>query len=193
MWICAALTAALVTAGEPGRTDRQGFVEALLADGPIAGRADRMTLYDGLLGSWDLDVVDYAADGSRLESRGEWHFAWVLEGRAIQDVLIIPVRGAAPGAPKSSRFGTTLRVYDPVSDTWGMTWNNPVQGVTTALTARRDGTRIVQQGRDEDGLNRWTFFDVTEQSFRWRGETSSDDGKTWRLLAEFSARRQKPR
>jgi len=187
----------VLLAGEPGNatTAAKPFLEALWAKGPVASQAERMTLYDALLGDWNVDVVDYDADGSRRTYKGEWHFAWVLEGRAMQDVLIVPPRGLREGQPiQGNRYGTTVRVYDPAADVWRITWINPVSGAITTLTGRREGEEIVQEGKDADGsLNRWIFSEVTAQSFRWRGEISIDGGKSWRLGAEFFGRRAAPR
>jgi len=169
------------------------LLEALRADGPFPGRADAMTLYGPLLEDWDVEVVDYATDGSRRTSRGEWLFGWVLEGRAIQDVFIVPSRGSrqVEQPVSGNRYGMTLRVYDPARDAWQVTWINPVSGVRTLLVGRKQGDEIVQEGRNEEGsLIRWIFADVTRSSFRWRGEASSDAGETWRLEAEFFARRR---
>ena len=69
-----------------------GFLAALQATGPAADRADRMALYGQFVGSWDLDVTEYRDDGP-VQRRGEWHFGWALEGRAVQDVWIVPPRG----------------------------------------------------------------------------------------------------
>jgi hypothetical protein len=168
-----------------------GFLDALRAEGPIADQADRMGLYDSLLGDWAVDVVEYGPGGPR-RATGEWHFAWVLEGRAIQDVWIVPPRGSRqPGLPTGgNRYGTSLRVYDPGKDVWHVTWNNPVTGVTNTLVGRKQGDAIVQEGTDAGGtLVRWTFDRLTGHSFRWRGEVSTDAGKTWRLQAEFHGRR----
>ena len=44
-----------------------------------------------LVGSWELDSRRYA--GERVSIPGEAHFVWALEGRAIQDVWIMPSRG----------------------------------------------------------------------------------------------------
>ena len=67
------------------------FSDALCAQAPADDRAGRMELYGWLVGSWDLDVTRFQADGAVIRRKGEWHFGWVLEGRAIQDVWIIPV------------------------------------------------------------------------------------------------------
>ena len=88
----------------------------LNADGPAADRAARMDLYAWLIGSWDLDVIEYHEDGSTRRRPAEWHFGWVLEGRAIQDVWIIPPRGLRQGdAVMWDNTGTMHRArpYDP--------------------------------------------------------------------------------
>jgi hypothetical protein len=48
----------------------------------------------------------------------------------------------------------------------------------------------VQIGARIDGTpTRWRFTEITPQSFRWLGEALDQDGKTWKLEAEFRARR----
>jgi len=173
-------------------TGARSFADALLAHGPVRDQAERMGLYSPLVGDWEADVTDYDADGTRRTSKGEWHFVWVLEGRALQDVWIVPPRSVRrPGqSVVGNRYGTSLRVYDPATNVWHVTSINPVTGTTNTLLGRKQGDEIVQEGRDTDrSLVRWTFSDVTTQSFRWQGEASTDDGKTWRLAAEFFGRR----
>jgi hypothetical protein len=52
------------------------------------------------------------------------------------------------------------------------------------------GKRIVLHGIDVDGATlRWSFDDITDTTFNWRGETSSDGGKTWRIEQEMKLRR----
>jgi hypothetical protein len=49
----------------------------------------------------------------------------------------------------------------------------------------------VQLGTRPDGqLRRWSFSDITADSFLWRGEVSADNGATWRVVTEFTARRR---
>jgi len=168
------------------------FVDALCTDGPIPELSSKMTMYDPLLGDWEMDVIDYNPDGTQRKSKGECHFAWVLEGRAIQDLWIVPPRLVREGSRslQGNRYGTTLRVYDPANDVWHVTWINPVNGAHTNLVGRKQGDRIVQEGKAADGsINRWTFLNMTSNSFHWRGEVSSDNGNTWRLTVEFFGHR----
>jgi len=153
---------------------------------------EEMDVYGWLIGSWTLDVVGYEDDAKVIHSRGEAHFAWVLEGRAVQDVFINPRRSERePDSPKFANwFGTTLRVYDPTIKAWRANWFNPHDGIRAELIGRRRGNEIVQEGRFPDGTPiRWTFSDITDDSFRWRGERLEPDGKTWRLQVEFHGRR----
>lgn len=187
--LAAALGAVMSESGRAGSS----FVEALLARAEPSARTGQMGLYDALLGSWDIELVDHLPDGTQRTSAGEWHFARVLEGRAIQDVFIVPPRIArGPGLPLAgNRYGTTLRVYDARLDAWRVTWINPVSGVTNTLVGRRRGDEIVQEGVDADGARiTWSFSEIGPRSFRWRGQVSTDDGKTWRLVVEFSGRRR---
>lgn len=174
---------------------QDGFLDALRADGPAPGLGDAADAYAWLIGSWEMDTVDYFPDGTRQEGRGEVHFAWVLEGRAIQDLWIGPPRGqrSRPPSPGDrNRYGTTLRVYDPDLEAWRVTWLNPVSLTEVRLVGRRQGDRIVQEGQRDDGtLIRWTFNDITPDAFTWRGERSDDGGRTWDLEVEFFVRRKR--
>lgn len=161
-------------------TANPSFAAALCANGPAPDRRDGLELYGWLIGDWEMDAVVHRGDGGRHEGHGEIHFAWVLEGRAIQDVWILP----------GMFHGTTLRVYDPGLDAWHILWSDPLHQYYSRQLGRREGADIVQIGRNDSGeLTRWSFRDISRDSFRWLGERSPDDGATWQLRAEFHSRR----
>lgn len=172
-----------------------GFSTALLADGPAPDRTAQLELYGQFVGDWDADIVTYAPDGVAHRGQGEIHFGWVLEGRAIQDVWMIPMRkDRVPGAPvmpfAGNWYGTTLRIYDTNLDAWRIFWSDPVTNAYRQQIGRRRGADIVQEGTTETGaLSHWSFTEITPRSFHWKGEGSSDQGNTWRLLVEVFARR----
>ena len=159
------------------------FVNALHTDRPAPDRAGKMGLYGWLVGAWTMDAVVHLDDGTTHTGRGEIHFGWVLEGRAIQDVWILP----------GVFHGTTLRVYDPGIDAWHILWSDPLKQLYTRQIGRAHGRDIVQEGRADSGeATRWSFTEITPDSFLWLGERSLDDGATWQLQAEFRARRVGP-
>ncbi len=164
---------------------RNTFIDTLDSDGPAPDRAEKMKLYGWLIGRWTMEATVHFDDGRRHQGPGEIHFGWVLEGRAIQDVWILP----------GVFYGTTLRVYDPTIDAWHILWSDPMRQVFTRQIGRARGDDIVQHGKNDAGETlRWSFTEITPNGFRWTGECSRDNGKpeqikTWQLQAEFIARR----
>ena len=153
---------------------------------------ETMDHYGWLIGSWELEVIGYDDEQNVIRSTGEAHFAWVLEGCAVQDVFINPGRSErGPDSPSFANwFGTTIRIYDPTIQAWRVNWFNPHDGIRAELIGRRLGEEIVQEGKFPDGTPiRWTFSEIAADSYHWRGERLEADGKTWRLQVEFRARR----
>lgn len=168
-------------------------MDALFAKGRAADIPEASDVYGWLIGSWDLDIRTYWKDVSALGLKGEAHFAWALEGRAVQDVWIMPRRSDRNGTYEHgvNSYGTTLRVWDPTQKGWRVTWINPAQGARAELVGRWNGKDIVQIGHHADGTPiRWMFTEITKDSFRWTGEALDADGKTWILQGDFRARRR---
>ena len=179
------------------RSSNGAFPDVLHSDGPAPDRADKLGLYGFLAGSWATDILAHADNGDRHEYQGEIHAGWVLEGRALQDVWMIPRRSARkPGEPPkplavtSSWYGTKLRVYDPGIDAWHILWSDPATQFFSRQVGRAHGEVIMQEGRHESGaLLRWSFSNITPKAFDWLGEVSADKGITWRRQVEVRARR----
>ena len=78
----------------------------------------------------------------------------------------------------------------PEIDAWQIQWTDPVTQSYLSMIGRGEGNDIVQLGKSPDGNPiRWSFSQITADSFVWRGEVSLDGGATWRLDVEFLARR----
>jgi hypothetical protein len=174
------------------RKGDEGFIAALHAHAPAADRADKLALYGWLVGDWETTVTAYSPNGS-YEALGEIHAGWILEGRAIQDVWTIPRADSSSASPfpvAGNWFGTTVRSYDPTIDAWRISWIDPATNAYRQQIGRGRGADIVQLGTSENGAqSRWSFIEITPASFRWLGESSSDEGATWMLIVEVRARR----
>src|SRR5262245_4147606 len=120
---------------------------ALAASGRSPEIPEAMDLYGWLIASWEPDLVGYDDTGDVIRTTAEAHFAWVLEGRAVQDVFINPRRSDRdPGSPKFANwFGTTIRIYDPSIQAWRVNWFNPHDGIRAEQIGRRRGNWIVQK------------------------------------------------
>lgn len=171
----------------------QTFPEALSARSRSGEIPESCDVYGWLVGSWRLDAIHYkGVDISSLTIQGEAHFGWVLEGRAVQDVWIMPRRtDRNPGISKTNNmYGTTLRVWDPAIQAWRITWINSVTALREEQIGRRIGDEIVQIGARSDGTaSRWRFVEIAPDSFHWIGEALDSDGTTWKLEGEFRATR----
>jgi hypothetical protein len=170
------------------------FKRVLHADGPDQERESKLALYAWLVGQWDMDVTAILEDGATHRGHGEIHAGWVLQGRAIQDVWMIPrLEDRKPAieqlAGAGNWYGTTLRIYDPSLDAWRILWNDPATNVFTQQIARARGRDIVQEGPDpRGGLMRWTFSEIEPRSFHWTGECARDS-TTWRREVDIRTRR----
>jgi hypothetical protein len=164
------------------------------AAGPHPDLADELMLFGQFVGSWDVDVT-WLEDGQvTRRARGEWHFGWVLEGRVVQDVWIVPTRAERAMGVAPYEWGTSVRFYDPEIEAWRSTWIGPVHALVIPFIARREGDEIVLDGRRPDGrLTRWSFSEITPDSFRWQNVVSNDGSQPWEKIQEMRGRRQQTR
>ncbi len=164
-----------------------GVLHAVSAYEPYA---EKLQLFGRFVGAWDLVWHGPNRAGERLAVPGELHFGWILGGRAVQDVWRVPLDPAdAPGM--RGFHGTTIRFYDPEIDAWRSTWIDPLNGRVMRFIGRPDGDGIVLTSIETDVHERWSFRDITPDSFRWTGEASGDGGRTFEQYEEMRATRRR--
>jgi hypothetical protein len=162
------------------------MLHALAAHGPAPEYAAELHTFGQFVGSWELNCTEYEPDGTSRTLPGEWHFDWVLEGRAIQDVWILPSREqrARPGT-EAVEWGTAVRFYDPAIAAWRVSWSGPGRGRSYAFVARERGGAIVLEGDGDAGAQlRWRFSEITSDRFRWTNEIRWPD-EDWSLQQEM--------
>jgi hypothetical protein len=164
------------------------ILDGLRAGGPFPAWRDKLMLFGQFVGVWDLAVEYYDAAGQRTyQGHWEWSFAWILGGRAIQDVI---VDLGAGDAPRHSPVGTTVRYCHPATGRWTIYWLGAVAGVTVQLQGGQARGTIVLEGAEADGtLNRWTFSDFAPGSFTWTGQESRQGTGWWRNQRMLATRR----
>jgi hypothetical protein len=180
---------------DDGKTSHRStaMLDALQASGPDPALAEKLSLYGRFVGSWRVDIDYTPLEGATHHAEAEWHFGWVLDGRAVQDVWIFPARHLRGGGKQDEPwffYGSTIRIYDPGLDAWHIRFFEPTRPFEIRQTGRAVGADIVQLGEEQAGITRrWSFVEITERSFRWLGEASLDQGRTWILEMEMRARR----
>lgn len=169
--------------------DQEAIMPYLASVGPHPDLAPEDQLFVPFMGSWDLDV-DWLENGRVVRSEvGEWHFAWMLEGRAIQDVWIVPSIAERAAGNSGYEYGTSVRFHDPDIGGWRSIWVGPVRRSVELFIAKRVETDIVlETGRADGRSMKWVFSDVGPTCFIWRNFLQQ--GQEWELTQRFSARRR---
>jgi hypothetical protein len=169
--------------------ETNSLLDALQASGPHPDLAEHLMLFGQFVGAWDVDVTNFNHDGTWQEFKSEWHFGWVLEGRAVMDVWITP-RRSVRGDAKPYEYGASLRFYDPDIQAWRSTWIGPVRHLVRTFIAKQVGDEIVMEGSAAPDLHlRWVFSEIAPTSFHWRNQESTDGGATWLTVQTMVAQR----
>jgi hypothetical protein len=167
-----------------------GLASVLLSDGPDPRYAQELQTFGRFVGSWDVELTEYSSNGDSETSAAEWHFGWVLAGRAVQDVWITPPieQQRREGVPPRE-WGTMVRYYDPSADCWRLTWAGPGKGRQILLIAREEDDQIVLEGEEHGHRIRWVFSEIRENSFLWESHEEQPDG-SWQRVQQMRACRR---
>lgn len=148
------------------------FLKILTSEGKNAEVPEEYNYFGKLIGSWKIDYID---NSNSHTIQGEWHFSWVLDGMAVQDVIILP----------DFELGTTLRVFNPNTCAWDIAYC--FTGKIMRLEARKQGDKIVLTNI-EDERRKWVFVKIEDDNFRWQDVMVQDDGE-WHVNFDLYARR----
>jgi hypothetical protein len=169
-----------------------GFLEHLASSAPPEPLASRLATFGRFVGSWDVRWTRPDDDEAPEEVLGEVHFGWVLGGRAVQDVWIVPSRDSGnAGQGPYAFWGTTVRFFDAELGAWRSTWVEPVSGRVRKFIGRPVGDEVHLVSTDGAPFLRWRFTEIAGDRFVWLGEYSSDEARSWQLEERMVATRAK--
>jgi hypothetical protein len=162
----------------------------MVSDAPRPEFAEAFRPFVPLIGSWDLEVSWYDDDGAvTRQTKGEWHFAWALDGRAVADIWITPSRAARP-TDGDGEWGLTIRIHDPELGAFRSTWMGPKYAFVMTFIGHPGENSIVLDSREPlSAKTRWIFTDISPTGFHWRNEDEDADGKVI-VRQRFKATRQ---
>ena len=157
------------------------FIETLTNNSKSVELPEEFNYFGKLIVSWKFDYVDHNISCS---TKGEWHFSWILEGMAVQDVIILPSRETRTEIPHPlTEYGTTLRIYNPATHTWDIAYC--YTGRIMRLEARKQDDMIVLTNIDDE-KKKWAFVKIEDNTFHWQNVTVKDNGE-WLINADLYA------
>lgn len=148
------------------------FFEVLKSEKKNIAIPEEDNYFEKLIGGWQIDYFD---SGIPHMIKGEWHFLWILEGMAIQDVIILP----------NYEYGTSLRIYNPNTHAWDVAYG--YTGKIIRLEAKKQNDKIVLTFVDDE-RRKWVFVEIRDDYFHWQNVTVKNDGE-WHINAEIYAKR----
>ena len=122
------------------------------------------------IGEWSLDLTITNQDGSTIQYKGEWHFFRILQGRAIQDIWIIPGLTSSED-DDFHEYGTTVRTFNPKTQKWRAVWVGPIQNQLFTFDIEDSGDQITLTASNITSMEmKWSFFGITPNAFKWKSE-----------------------
>jgi hypothetical protein len=168
------------------------FLSALMASQGNVDLTRENELFGQFVGDWEFDWYGFEKNMEAQHEKGEWIFSWILEGRAIQDVWIIPDRNRR-NCEKLAKgeWGTTIRFFNTALSVWNVVWIGPVKGRFNTFMARKVEDEIVlEETNNPEFKMKWIFSEITSTSFNWRSIVSRDEGNTWDLVQKMIVKRK---
>lgn len=181
----AAVSRGTAATGQAGHESGADLISELQAQGPHPSLGGGARSLARLVGNWSIAYSFHRKDGTVKHQTGSYFAAWVMDGRAIQDVWTVD-----PHDGRTDReIYTTLHYLNPKSGTWYATFIDPEHASVARFTGKvgQDGRIVIlthDLGDKADQTNRWSFIPSSANSLTFRDEQSSGDGKAWRLLEE---------
>jgi len=154
-------------------------IPAHAVDGPAVGAPPELAHFKNLIGEWSTTEEGLAPDGSNwAPSKGaDWHFRWAFDGWGIADDYTSPPMSETVEDETKRQRGINLRIYNPTTEQWVMTWLTPGSATPQNFTATSTDDEIVMLNVALNPQGYWgriTFFDMTGDTFDWKLEWSQD-------------------
>jgi pimeloyl-ACP methyl ester carboxylesterase len=145
---------------------------------PHPAAAPEQAQLDFIIGEWRLATWFARPDGSRREGTATMRARYVLDGRGIEIVSRYPGTNGEP-----DYLSTRTLVYNTELSKWVGSGINTLGNRKDYEGSLVDGNLVVIQSgmlfQGRPGINRTTYHDISENSFRLRFDHSGDEGRTW--------------
>jgi hypothetical protein len=124
--------------------------------------------FDFWLGHWNLTWNDTLKGSNLIEK--------MMDGCTIHEHF---------NDPATNFRGESWSVYNPQQKKWQQTWVDN-QGGYIVLTGGMEGSEMILTTEEQKlatgtKISRMVFYNIKRDSFDWRWEASTDNGKSWKV------------
>ena len=137
-----------------------------------------------LIGDWDCISMDLVEE-DWIENKATWTWKYILDGYAVQDFWYQEDKD--PNSKMKNFYGTNLRIYNPIKKIWEISWLNNKAMKIAPLFAKKEGDKILLF--DEKHSFEVRFYEMKQNSFKWKAELINETGKRTLISEIFGARR----
>ncbi|WP_223034081.1 DUF1579 domain-containing protein [Hanstruepera marina] len=157
----------------------------------LNAQSEGLKKIDFFIGEWSIESVDILPNGTYQKSKAKSIVKYILDGYAIQDDFL--------SLDKNNNIvfrGTSIRSYNPRTNKYQIVWIMPgYKGITDISAELKDG-KLVSTGKgydyQGDFLERFEYYDIKNDSYKFKMDRSYDNGKTWiENFGRFTATRIK--
>lgn len=166
------------------------------ATGIAEGAPPELRHWERLIGEWSTAEEGLQPDGATwAPSNGaDWHFYWGFDGWGIRDEYTSPPLSEAVEDESTRQRGTNLRIFNPDTGKWVMTWLTIASTEPVSFTATSSDEEIVMLSdiaNPQGYFGRITFFDIEPDSFEWKLEWSKDKTSWFEVYKIHGTRKPK--
>jgi len=156
------------------------FFEALIKKKINPVIPNENDLFGQFIGEWEFNMEVHETDGSTKEFNGNWLFKKILQGRAIQDVWMVPTLEWSNNNGGFYEYGTSIRSFDFKTKKWKVTWVGPIQNQHFEFDVEHINNEIQMQLINHNELQmKWVFYDIKTNMFQWRSEVFLKSQGKW--------------
>jgi hypothetical protein len=165
------------------------FAGSLMSDGPSKNLKAEDNWYKNLLGEWDLAWIQGEGSGDEKMTPGEWVFAWINNGEALQSVISLPNRWLKPPEGLTPINMTSVRHFNTGRKAWE---GFHIQtGQMHYFGATFNQNQLVESYQIENGpIMVWVFEELQNDSFKVTISQSTDNGTSYTTLGQIWAKKR---
>lgn len=151
---------------------------AMGREGPNPAAPPETAQFEFIIGKWRCKTRFMTSDGTFSEGEATWIGRWTLGGWAIKDDWY------SKGPDGKDFQGFNIRSFNPRTGKWDNRWLPQVTLQWRYYESEMVGDTMVMTGGTGEDANgaftdRNTFYDITDNSWKWRKDRSYDGGQTW--------------